>query len=75
MSVSIQKEGAMTFSRVTETGTTCTYVINMENGLATYSDTEGNKHEGAIDADVLSAICQTGAMPYVTYTAVIARIK
>ena len=65
----------MTFSRVTETGTTCTYIINVEDGLATYNDTEGNKHEGVIDVVVLSAICQTGAMPYALYTVVIARIK
>lgn len=61
------------FSRTTETGAVCTYIID-EDGCASYSDTEGHQFEGAVNVDVLCAICELGAMTYETYLEIIALV-
>ncbi len=63
----------MAFSRTTETGAVCTYIID-EDGCASYSDTEGHQFEGAVNVDVLCAICELGAMTYETYLEIIALV-
>ena len=63
----------MAFERTTETGAVCTYIID-ENGRATYSDTEGRQFVGAVNVDVLCAICESGAMTYKTYLEIIALV-
>lgn len=64
----------MAFERTTETGAVCTYIID-ENGRATYSDTEGRQFVGAVDVNILCAICQLGVMTYEAYLGVVALVS